>query len=76
MGTKITTSSGDKELAALYKKMNNEIRAAETIVSGLKPTGRKNPSDYQKAMKFVQDKDLTSKNVPGGILKRKRGGKL
>ena len=49
------------------KKIKNEIRAAEALSKGDKP------SDFQASMKFVQDKDLTGKNVPGGVNK---GGKI
>mgnify|MGYP001188459072 FL=1 len=70
MGKRTKQSSGDAELAQIYKKIENEIRAAEALVSGLKPTGRKKPSDYQAAMKEVRDKDLTSKNAPGGVFKK------
>ena len=31
---------------------------------------KKKPSDYQAAMKIVRDKDLTSKNAPGGLFKK------
>ena len=56
------------------KKRENEIRATEAIVSGLKTSGRPpKPSDYQKVMKEVQDKDITSKNAPGGVFNK--GGK-
>ena len=67
-GTK--KSSGDAELAQIYKKMENEIKAADALASGLKPSGRKSYKDKQAAMKTVQDLDLTSKNVPGGLFKK------
>ena len=62
-------SSGDSELSQIYKKMGNEIRAAEALANF-----RKKKPDYkdkQAAMKIVQDLDLTSKNAPGGF---KKGG--
>jgi hypothetical protein len=64
-------SSGDSELSQIYKKMGNEIRAAEALSNF-----RKKKPDYkdkQAAMKIVQDLDLTSKNAPGGF---KKGGSV
>jgi hypothetical protein len=64
-------SSGDSELSQIYKKMGNEIRAAEALANF-----RKKKPDYkdkQAAMKIVQDLDLTSKNAPGGF---KKGGSV
>ena len=64
-------SSGDSELSQIYKKMGNEIRAAEILANF-----RKKKPDYkdkQAAMKIVQDLDLTSKNAPGGF---KKGGSV
>ena len=61
-------SSGDSELSQIYKKMGNEIRAAEALSNF-----RKKKPDYkdkQAAMKIVQDLDLTSKNAPGGLFKK------
>ena len=71
----MTTENKNKktEKEKREKKRENEIRATEAIVSALKPTGRKNPSDYQTVMKVVQEKDLTGKNVPGGLFNK--GGK-
>ena len=67
----IKKSSGDSELSQIYKKMGNEIRAAEALANF-----RKKKPDYkdkQAAMKIVQDLDLTSKNAPGGF---KKGGSV
>jgi hypothetical protein len=71
MGKGTKQSSGDAELAQIYKKMGNEIRAAEALANFRK----KNPDykDKQAAMKIVQDLDLTSKNAPGGF---KKGGSV
>ena len=77
--------SGDAEMDQINKLIENEVRAAEALVRGLK-SGRTEPSDYQAAMKVVQElglagkragstrKVIKGKNVPGGVLPFKKGG--
>ena len=77
--------SGDAEMDQINKLIENEVRAAEALARGLK-SGRTEPSDYQAAMKVVQElglagkragsgrKVIKGKNIPGGVLPFKKGG--
>ena len=69
--------SGDAEMDQINKLIENEVRAAEALARGLK-SGRVEPSDYQAAMKVVQELGLAGKresDAKGGSSRKVIKGK-